>query len=93
MDNKEQEFKELRDKITPKIEAKLKIAVKALREAEALSDKHGIPFTSTVVWNSDMYYPQTYWDKWHPKLSDKFRDENELYGNEWESGGWTTSYC
>lgn len=81
------------------IELLLKQAEDALDKAKELSDKTGVPFSTSVVENYDSYVPASF-EKLKKKLSqefiENFCDNNEIdldseYGES--SSGWNTSYC
>ena len=62
----ELEFKALCEEVLPQIEARINIARQAIKEAEELSEKYGVPFSSDITPISMGYMPAS--------LDDRFRD-------------------
>lgn len=90
----EQAFLKEIEEVNPLIQAKLKEASKALKEAVQLAEQHGIPFQFGIspIWNS--YTPYSFDAKWGDKLN-LDRDDYDSMG-VWENmpseyGGWEHS--
>lgn len=83
MNDLEKEFRETVVEISNQIRAKVREASKALDEAVALSEEHGVPFYSTVSPLSQTYSPTSVVDKWPGLDSETIEDI---------SGGWTREY-
>lgn len=57
----EKEFTTLVTDVTPEIEAELKLAKAALKRAEAIAEKHGVPFKSNIyTWVGAGYVPKSF---------------------------------
>lgn len=54
----EEEFKAVVAEVTPQIDEQLKIAREAIRKAEELSEKYGVPFRSSVSPLGQSYFPK-----------------------------------
>ena len=84
----EREFRLKAAEVGSLIDEKLAIASKALDEAEALAEEHGISFHAGISPLSQSYKANSAGDKW-PDLSEEFMNEiTESYG---EYGGWQHS--
>lgn len=68
----EQEFKELVEDNLSKIEEKVAIAARALREAVELSEKFGVPFHSSVSFLDQPYVPSSFNQKFTQLGEEKF---------------------
>lgn len=84
----EREFRIKAEEVGNLISEKLAIASKALDEAEAIAEEHGISFSSGISPLSQSYVANSAKDKW-PDVSEEFmNDITETYG---EYGGWQHS--
>jgi hypothetical protein len=90
------EFKALCADVHAQIDAKLDEARKALREAQAIADKHGVPFRSGISPLSNSYVPANFSTSKFSKLdSDEICDISGVYGeyirDMLDCGGWLHS--
>lgn len=88
----EAEFTKVFNEHHPEIQAKLAQAVKLITEAEALADKHGIPFRPEdhIMFCKPSYLPESMKEKF-PGLDMEFiMDLTEAYGDE-NYPGWQLS--
>jgi uncharacterized protein (DUF302 family) len=71
----EKEFERVFDEVHPQIQDKLAQAAKLIREAEALSEKHGIPFRpkEEIMFCRPSYLPDS--------LNEKFPDLDSEFWN------------
>lgn len=84
----EREFRIKSREITDLIGEQLAIADKALDEAVAIAEAHGVSFSSGVSPLSQSYIANSAKEKW-PEVSERFMNEiTEAYG---EYGGWQHS--
>src|SRR6185369_14445496 len=84
----EREFRLKAAEIGDMIHEKLAIASKALDEAEAIAEEHGISFSAGISPLSQSYMAASAGDKW-PDVSKEFMNEiTETYG---EYDGWQHS--
>src|SRR5574337_1137847 len=84
----EREFRIKAAEVGELIQAKLSEASKALDEAEAIAEEHGISFSSDISPLSQTYKATSAGDKW-PDISSEFMDEiTDSYG---EYDGWQHS--
>lgn len=83
-------FKKAMDDVCPKIQQNLREAAKLIRQAEALSDKSGIPFRSEVslAGFKMSYIPPSISEKFSDLSYDVICDLTHAYG---ESNGWQSS--
>lgn len=85
----EREFRNAAAPVIELIDAKLDVAHKALREAVALSEEHGIPFYAHVSPLSQGYTPTSFEKKYDGVDSDIVDEVTGTTNNEY--GGWTHS--
>lgn len=87
----EREFRLVALEAQAKIEAKLKLASKALDEAEELAEKYGVPFHSGISPLSQSYFPTTTSEKF-PEVSEDFVQEiSGAYHSDYGGEGWQHS--
>ena len=89
----EKEFETLCESVNPKIQAKLKEAMKALEEAEKLAEKHGVPFYASISPLGNSYIPNSFSKKFS-ELDEQFvTDVTGVYSeyDGFSSGGWVHS--
>jgi hypothetical protein len=87
----ERQFRVEAASVIKKIDKKLAIASKALDEAVELSEKHGIPFSTSVSPLSQSYFPTTFSEKFgdiETDLVDSITGASTEYP---EDGGWEHS--
>lgn len=99
----ERTFRLESNKVMDQIGTHLAAAMAALSEAEDLSEKHGIPFSSGISPLGQSYFPKSFDDMWGNKLrelEDEFEDEDvrEIISNitganqgEYQDSGWEHS--
>lgn len=84
----EKEFREVADKYSRLIEAKLSQASQLLSEAVAISNEHGIPFCAYPSFLSNDYVPKSFSSKFKDLDREIMYEVTGVY-NEYE--GWTHS--
>lgn len=89
----EKQFQQVNETVGKEIKEKLSAASKLVREAEKLSEQHGLPFRAGVSPLSQSYVPESFRSKW-PDLDRDFAvDETGAwseYGYD-DYGGWAHS--
>lgn len=94
----EKEFKDTFEQHSQEIELKLAAAEKALDEARELSEKHGIPFDTTISYLYNQYVPNSMKQKF-PEIDLEFVKEIsdiEYFGTSCGDivyPGWQVSTC
>lgn len=87
----ERQFRKTAHEALDKIHKKLAIASKALDEAEAIAEKYGIPFSSSISPLSQSYYPSTMHEL-HPDMDSEFiNDITGAYHSDYGEEGWQHS--
>lgn len=79
--------------ITDQIDEKLSLAMKALDEAEKLSEKHGVPFSSGISPLSQNYWPASFSDKWEDVDDDIVSEITSAYQGEYGDGWEHSAVC
>jgi hypothetical protein len=85
----EQEFRDVCDKVYPKISAQIEIARKAITKAEKLSEKYGVPFDSDITPLSMSYKPTSFDEKFGELDGDKVYDISGVCNMDYD--GWEHS--
>lgn len=90
----EDEFKKLVNEHKAEIDAKVSEASAALGEAVKLSEKYGIPFSPSISFLHNSYYPNSFYEKKFSELdSDVVTDLTDAYSwsDYGDSAGWEHS--
>jgi hypothetical protein len=91
-DELESEFQKLCDEHMEEIDAQLQIASDAIAKAEELSEKYGLPFSSSVTPLSQSYTPTSYYEKFRGLSTGFVSDLTGAYpGGEYDNEGWEHS--
>lgn len=81
-------FKEVLNIALKEINQHLERADEELKLAEAVSEKHGIPFTSSIsnLYRHRQYIPRSFFKKWNEIDPEVAADELDMYINESDIG-------
>lgn len=87
----EQDFSDLYEKISPQIQEKMTAAAKLIDEAQKLSEEHGIPFRpeTHIMWCRPSYIPRSLKEKFPELDSDFISDATDAWGGRYP--GWQYS--
>jgi hypothetical protein len=87
------EFETLCADVHEQIEAKMKVARKAVKEAVAIAEKHGVPFRADVSPLGNSYLPQSFHESKFAELDQEVVCEiADVWGDYlFECGGWQHS--
>jgi hypothetical protein len=97
MNKLETEFLSEVDSLSSKIKNKLKIAERALKDAEQLAEEAGIPFIYYVSYFDNLYIPKTFsHEKWKDLSESKdikriFYEFGDFADFQFGAGGWQKS--
>ncbi len=89
----EREFRIKAAVVQAQIDEKMKVILKALDEAQAISDETGIPFVSEVSRLGQFYRCPSFKDKWAGVSMDVVESATEVVTSEDNFYGWKHSDC
>lgn len=89
----EQDFLQALAEARSKIDERLKIAHAAIKEAEDISEKYGIPFTARKLASfTNSYVPASIWKKWDDVDFEFLKNKTSIYDFS-DPGCWEHSSC
>lgn len=94
-DDINEKFRAVVAEAAPQIEECLRMARLALKDAEAISRKYGVPYTDDIRWRGRLYTPESFIKKgWNLVTDEDLLESVGVYDDtDTVETGWASSYC